>query len=67
MDKDTRGRCVYCNSQAVNEAFICHNRYEKLMLIRKLRAIVFQIKVRRQWEITKARTKTNDITEMNNE
>lgn len=44
MDKDTRGRCVYCNSQAVNGAFICHNCYEKLMLIRKLRAIVFQIK-----------------------
>ena len=44
MKKDNRERCAYCGSSAIHGAFICRNCYEKLMLIRKIKAIVLRIK-----------------------
>lgn len=36
-------RCVYCGRRAVGGAYICDHCYEKLMVVRKLRAILMQI------------------------
>lgn len=36
--------CKYCGCKVTNQSNICHSCTEKLMIIRKLRAIVFGIK-----------------------
>lgn len=44
MQRDSRPRCKYCNSKVGQYQDICSECYKKLMLIRKLRAVVFWLR-----------------------
>ncbi len=44
MEKENKDRCTYCGGKTKDNRLICETCYDKLILIRRLRKIVFDIK-----------------------
>lgn len=50
MEKENKDCCAYCGGKIKDNKFICETCYDKLILIRRLRKIVFDIKRRAEEE-----------------